>query len=271
MMALVGVNNAGNAAESTSAIYRGHMLELCCNHLLSLSHNESDNLCHLFFSDICSNCSSSDNLNEYLTPLLSSLHLFALLLTLLITEHLTKLLILIILSSVLVKVSLSSPHENLFLDSLSLASLPLLLLDNLLTTRILGHLSALVAPLLHLFGLKFCCPVMALSTVHREERLSLLLKEGEGACVGLNTDVNCFVNQETVMAETHFTHLEEGLVAADTCHFSCPLLITLPSVHMLTILINSGHLLLNCLMLLMISGPILIILLFISGVHLHRS
>jgi hypothetical protein len=276
MMALVGVDNAGDAAESASAVCRGHVLELCCNHLLSLSHDECDNLRNLLFSDLSSFSLPSDDLDEYLTPLLSSLHLLAFLLTLLFTEYLAELLILLIVvlsAAILVEVCLCGPHEYLLLDPLSLASLPFFLAADLLSTRMLCTLPALVAPLLDLFGLKFGRPLVPLSATHSKERHLLLLEECKGAIVDFHENVHCLVDQETVVAETHLPHLEERLVAAHASHFASSLLISLPSLSMLLVvaLTNSGGCLLHWLMLMMIIGSIFIILILIRGVHLRRS
>ena len=192
-MALIGVDNAGDTAESASTICRCHLLELCCNNLLSLNHNEGDNLSDLFFGNISYCSSSSDHLNEYLTPLLSSLHLFAFMLNLFVTEYFAELLILIF-SSVLLEVCMSCSHENLLLDPLSLAPLLLFLPTNFLTTVCLGSLTALNAPLLDFFGLKFGSPTVSLSTVYSEEGHALLYEESKGSIVSLNKNIHCFID-----------------------------------------------------------------------------
>ena len=98
MMALVGVNDAGDTAEGTSAFRSFNMMELSRNYLLGLSHYECDDLGSLLLSDIGGTCSSSDNLDEYLAPLLSSLHMLSsfLLLNIFIAKYFTELFIFIV-------------------------------------------------------------------------------------------------------------------------------------------------------------------------------
>ena len=99
-MALVGVNNAGDTAEGACTFRCFDMsLELSYDGLLSLSHDECDNLSGLFLSDFCSaRTCSSDNLDEYLAPLLSSLHMLSsfLLLNIFIAKYFTELFIFIV-------------------------------------------------------------------------------------------------------------------------------------------------------------------------------
>jgi hypothetical protein len=269
MMALVGVNDAGDTAESTSAFGSFNMMELSRNYLLGLSHNECDDLGSLFLSDIGGTCSSSDNLDEYLAPLLSSLHMFTslLLLHIFIAKYFSELLI-ILVSVNLFELALCSSHKNLILDTLCLPHVLLLGPADFLSTLRLRDLPALVAPLLHFFSLKFSCPLVSHSTFHGELRLILSVhEESEGAFVALDTGFNRLIDQETVVAEAHVSHLVELLITTIASHLSAGFRLSLPSLFGLT---NSGEWLLMWLSLLDLI-IILVILLLVSGVHLRGS
>ncbi len=169
MMALIGVDNTSDTAESTCTFRCFHMMELSYDGLLGLSHNECDNLSSLFFSN-SSSCSSSDNLNEYLAPLLSSLHMFTsfMLMNIFIAKYFSELFI-IIVSRCLLELALCCLHENFFLDTLSFPYVLLFCPSDLFPTLSLGIFTALVTPLLHLFGLKFCSPLVTLCASDIEE------------------------------------------------------------------------------------------------------
>lgn len=196
MMALVGVNNTGDAAESTSALDCFYMMELSSNYLLGLSHNECDNLGSLLLSDISSSCSSSDNLDEYLAPLLSSLHMFTsfLLLNIFIAKYFTELLI-IIVSVNLLKLALCSSHKNLILDALCLPHMLLFSPSDFFTTLCLSNFPTLVAPLLYFFSLKFSCPLVSYSTFYVELwNIHIIHEKSESASVYLDASFNCLKN-----------------------------------------------------------------------------
>lgn len=196
MMALVGMDNTSDATESASAFRCFNMMELSCNNLLGLSHDESDNLSSLFFSDISSSCGSSDNLDEYLAPLLSSLHMFTsfLLLNIFIAKYFTELLI-IIVSVNLLELALGSPHENLILNALSLPHVLLFSSSDFFTALRLSNFPALMAPLLHFLGLKFSFPLVSHGTLNIELRNILLIhEESESTFVCSDTDFNRLEN-----------------------------------------------------------------------------
>ena len=189
MMALVGVNDAGDTAEGTSAFRSFNMMELSCNYLLGLSHYECDDLGSLLLSDIGGTRSSSDNLDEYLAPLLSSLHMFTsfLLLHIFIAKYFSELLI-ILVSVNLFELALCSSHKNLILDTLCLPHVLLFCASDFLTALRLSNLPALVAPLLHFLSLEFGCPLVSHSTFYVELWLVLIIhEESESALVHLDT------------------------------------------------------------------------------------
>lgn len=192
-MALVGVDNTGDTAESACAFCCFHMMELSYNCLLGLSHNECDNLSSLFLSD-SSNC-SSNNLDEYLAPLLSSLNMLtSLLLNIFIAKYFTELLI-IIVSGCLLKLVLCSSHEYFFLDPLSFPHVLLFCPPDLFPSLCLRNLTALMAPLLHFLGLKFSIPLVSFSTLHLEVGNVLSIHEElESAIIGSYTGFNCLKN-----------------------------------------------------------------------------
>jgi len=196
MMALVGVNNAGDTAESTSAFRGFNMMELSRNYLLGLSHYECDDLGSLLLSDISGTRSSSDNLDEYLAPLLSSLHMFTslLLLHIFIAKYFSELLI-ILVSVNLFELALCSSHKNLILDTLCLPHVLLFCASDFLTALRLRNFPALVAPLLHFLSLEFSCPLVSYSTLHVELWLILIIhEESESALVGLDTSFHGLID-----------------------------------------------------------------------------
>jgi hypothetical protein len=196
MMALIGVNNAGDTAESTSAFRCFNMMELSCNYLLGLSHNECDDLGSLLLSDISSTRSSSDNLDEYLAPLLSSLHMFTifLLLNIFIAKYFTERLILIV-SIYLLELALSRSHKNLILYPLCLPHVLLFRPSDFFTTLRLCSFPALVAPLLHFLSLKLSGPLVSYSTFYIELWLvQIIHEESESAFISLDTGLNCLIN-----------------------------------------------------------------------------
>lgn len=196
MMALVGVNDAGDAAESTSAFGSFNMMELRCNYLLGLSHYECDDLGSLLLSDISGTRSSSDHLDEYLAPLLSSLHMLTCfhLLNIFIAKYFSELLILIV-SVYLLELALRSSHKNLILDPLGLPHVLLFCASDFLATLRLRHFPALVAPLLHFLSLKFSCPLVSHSTFYVELWFILIIhEESESAFVGLDASLNGLID-----------------------------------------------------------------------------
>lgn len=166
-------------------------MELSHDSLLGLSHNECDNLSSLFLSDGSSG-SGSDNLDEYLTPLLSSLHMFtSFLLNIFIAKYFTELLI-IIVRGCLLELALGCLHENFFLNTLSLPHVLLLCPPDLFPTLNLGNFAALMAPLLHLLGLKLGGPLVSLRAFDVETgNVLLILVESEGSLVSLNAGFDC--------------------------------------------------------------------------------
>jgi hypothetical protein len=196
MMALVGVNDAGDAAESTSAFRSFNMMELRCNYLLGLSHYECDDLGSLLLSDVSGTRSSSDHLDEYLAPLLSSLHMFTslLLLHIFIAKYFSELLI-ILVSVNLFELALCSSHKNLILDTLCLPHVLLLSPSDFFTTLRFSSFPALVAPLLHFLSLKFGCPLVSYNTFYVELWFILIIhEESESAFVGLDTSLNGLID-----------------------------------------------------------------------------